>query len=215
MKHTRSSTRTLIMSTLAIFIIGLMHPDAFCQEDEKKHRIGVSLTTPTMTSIAGAKSAELNIDHKAWMIEMGLQAKLFDLVGISAELGYGAIKDHGSFTQNTTWGTLESSFTTLSYDFKAGLWTPEVRLIKKRDVKFCAGAWLGIEGFSGRREIVNCKNCDVEKYSFQAGFFIEPEINFFFYKDILGIGTSYRYFFGDNDINYSWAILKLMYRTGI
>jgi len=203
------------MSALAVLMTGLIHPNAFCQEDEKKHWIGLYLTTPTMTTINDAKSADLKVDNKAWMAEMGLQAKLFNLVGISAGLGYGSIKDHSSFTQNTTWGTLESSFTTLSYDFKAGLWTPEVRLIKNRDVKVFAGAFLGIEGFSGRREIVNCENCNVEKYRFKAGFFIEPEINLFFYKDMLGIGTSYRYFFGNNDLKYSWTILKLMIRFGV
>ena len=146
---------------------------------------------------------------------MGLQTRLFDFVGISAGLGYGSIKDHNSFTQGTTWGTLESSFTTLSYDFKAGLWTPEIKIFKNRDIKVAGGSSLGIEGFSGRREIVNCKDCNVEKFRFKAGVFIEPEINFFFYKDLLGIGTSYRYFFGDSDLNYSWTILKLMIRFGV
>ncbi len=215
MRNTRSKTRILIMSALAIIMIGLMHPEVYCQEDEKKHWIGAYLTAPTMTSIRDGKSSDLNIGNTAWMVEMGLQARLFDFVGISAGLGYGSIKDHNSFTQGTTWGTLESSFTTLSYDFKAGLWTPEIKIFKNRDIKVAGGSSLGIEGFSGRREIVNCRDCNVEKFRFKAGVFIEPEINFFFYKDLLGIGTSYRYFFGDSDLNYSWTILKLMIRFGV
>ena len=215
MRNTSSKTRILIKNALAIIMIGLMFQEVHCQEEEKKHWIGFYLTTPTKTSIREGKSADLNIGNTAWMVEMGLQTRLFDLVGISAGLGYGSIKDHNSFTQSTTWGTLESSFTTLSYDFRAGLWTPEFKVLKNRDIKVSGGSSFGFEGFSGRREIVNCRDCNVEKFRFKGGFMLEPEVNFFFYKDLLGVGTSYRYFLGDGDLNYSWTILKLMMRFGI
>ncbi len=61
MRNTRSKTRILIKSALAIIMIGLMHPKVYCQEDEKKHWIGAYLTTPTMTSIRDGKSSDLNI----------------------------------------------------------------------------------------------------------------------------------------------------------
>jgi len=211
MKNTRPKIRILFLNVL-IFLLTTIHPDALCQEQEGKHQLIMYMTAPTMTTIRDGKSDDLDIGNKAWMAEIGICTKLYHLIGISGALGYGSIKDYNTFTQSTTWGDLESSFTTLSYDFKAGIWTPELGLIKDRKLNVSAGTSIGVEGFSGRREIVNCEDCEVEKYKFKGGFFVEPEINFFFCQNLIGVGTSYRYFFGDNDLISSWTLLKIMVR---
>lgn len=212
MMNTRPEIRILFLNALIFSVFIAIHPDTLCQEKEGKHQFIMYMTAPTMTTIREGRSDELDIANRAWMAEIGVGTKLYHLIGISGALGYGGIKDYNTFTQGTTWGDLESSFTTLSYDFKAGIWTPELGLIKDRKLNVSAGASIGVEGFSGRREIVNCKDCEVEKYKFKGGFFVEPEINFFFYQNLIGVGTSYRYFFGDIDLNSSWTLLKIMVR---
>lgn len=201
------------MKTLASLLILLLFlPEIFGQENDKKHQFIMYITAPTMTILDEEKSQNLDIGNKAWTMEVGFQTKLYGLIGISGALGYGGTKDNNSFSQSTTWGTLESSFSTLSYDFKAGMWTPPLNMIKEGGLNFSAGASLGYEGFSGRREIVNCEDCRKEKYSFQGGFFVEPEVSFFFYHSLFGVGSSYRYFFGNGDLKGSWTLLKLMVR---
>jgi hypothetical protein len=212
MKSKRPSFRTSSGYLLAVLILACLTPDAQCQERDRKHQFIMYLTAPTKTPISETKSSALNIGDKAWTMEVGVQTKLWGLIGISGALGYGGAKDNGSFTQSTTWGDLESSFTTLSYDFKVGMWTPPLNLIKGGGLNFSAAGSVGYEGFSGTREIVNCEDCEKEKYSFKGGFFVEPEISFYFYQDLFGVGTSYRYFLGDGDLNGSWTILKLMVR---
>jgi hypothetical protein len=200
---------------LSILILTSILPDLSGQIRENKHHFLMYVTAPTVTNIEDVKSNELDIGEQAWTFEMGVETKLFGLIGISGGLGYGSIKDHNSFSQNTTWGVLESSFSILTYDFKAGMWTPELDLLKKRSLKVSAGLSMGYEGFSGRREIVNCEDCQVEKYKFKGGFFVEPEISFFFYHDLIGLGTSYRYYFGNIDLMNSWTILKIMVRMDL
>jgi len=194
------------------FFLGTISMDVCAQESKGKHQFLMYLTAPTMTYLNEVKSTDLEIGDIAWTMEVGVQTKLYGLIGISGALGYGGVKDHNSFSQSTTWGTLESSFSTLSYDFKAGAWTPLWNVKKGGNLSFTAGFSLGYEGFSGRREIVNCEDCKVEKYQFTGGFFAEPEISFFFLQNLLGVGTSYRYFFGETDLNGSWTILKMMVR---
>ena len=208
----KSKSRILSVNVLFIFAIAAMLSTAQCQENEGKHQFIMYVTAPTMTTISADKADEYGIGDRAWTMEVGMQTKLFHLVGISGALGYGGMKDYNPFTQGTTWGTLESSFSTLSYDFKAGLWTPVLALMKERDLNLSAGASVGFEGFSGRREIVNCDDCEVEKFSFKGGFFVEPEISLFFYKNLIGVGSSYRYFFGNSDLISSWTLLKVMVR---
>ncbi|MCP4311139.1 MAG: hypothetical protein GY790_07755 [Bacteroidetes bacterium] len=195
-----------------VCFLGAMSLNVNAQESRGKHQFLMYLTAPTMTFLDEDRSADLNIGDVAWTMEVGVQSKLYGLVGISGSLGYGGVKDHNSFTQSTTWGTLESSFTTLTYDFSTGIWSPLWYLNGQDGLSFTGGLSLGYEGISGRREIVNCDNCDVEKYSFNGGFFLEPELSFYFLQDLVGVGTSYRYFFGDTDLNGSWTILKLLVR---
>lgn len=204
---------TFFLKTFTLFMIFCIHLDAECQNKEKKHQFIIYLTTPTMTTIRDGKSPDPDIENKAWMAEIGMGTKLFQIVGISGATGLGSIKDNNSFTQNTTAGTLESTFTTLCYDFKAGLWTPEIKLIKSRDLKLSVGTSIGIEGFSGKREIEDCIDCIEEKYEFKGGFFVEPELNLFFFQDLIGLGTSYRHFFDGSDLKNSWTILKIMIKT--
>ena len=111
MMNTRPEIRILFLNAL-IFLMSAIHPDAFCQEQEGKHQFIMYITAPTMTTIRDGKSDELNIEDKAWMMEIGVCTKLYHLIGISGALGYGGIKDYNTFTQSTTWGDLESSFTT-------------------------------------------------------------------------------------------------------
>lgn len=212
MIFSKSPFRSIPRHLIIIFIFAAVITDVHCQEDKGKHQFIMYLTAPTMTTLNEAKSNDLEIGDKAYTMELGVQTKLYGLIGISGALGYGGTKDNNSFTQSTTWGTLESSFSTLSYDFKAGIWTPQLYLKKGGDLNFSAGISSGYEGFSGRRQIVNCEDCKVEKYKFKGGFFVEPEISIFFYQNLFGVGTSYRYFFGDTDLNSSWTILKLMVR---
>lgn len=209
--QTQSFSRILILLLLMLMVM----PDAQSQDEKKKHHIIMYFTAPTKTTIDIAKANSLDIGDQAWTMEVGVETKLFGRIGISGGLGYGAVKDNNSFSQNTTWGQLESSFSTLTYDFKVGIWTPELDLLKEGKLHFSGGASLGYEGFSGRREIVNCEDCKVEKFEFEGGIFVEPEINFFFYQDLIGLGTSYRYFFGENDIKTSWTILKIMVRMDL
>ena len=212
MINAQSKSRILSVNVLISFTIAAILPAAQCQEREGKHQFIMYVTAPTMTAVSADKSDEYGIGDKAWTMEVGVQTKLYSWIGISGALGYGGMRDYNPFSQGTTWGTLESSFSTLSYDFKAGAWTPELGLIKGGKLNLSAGLSAGYEGFSGRREIVNCEDCEVEKFSFKGGFFVEPEINLFFYKNLIGVGSSYRYFLGDNDLISSWTLLKVMVR---
>lgn len=215
MRHARTTRCYLAGFLIVNCFIAALSMDVCAQESKGKHHFLMYMTAPTMTFLNQDRSSELEIGDMAWTMELGVQSKLYGWIGISGALGYGGTKDYNSFSQGTTWGTLESSFTTLSYDFKAGVWSPHFSLTKMNKdegLNFTAGISSGYEGFSGRREIVNCENCDVEKFSFRGGFFVEPEISIFFLKNLLGVGTSYRYFVGNSDLNASWTLLKLMVR---
>lgn len=208
----RIELRIFLLNLFVVALFAGIHSGASCQDDKGKHQFIMYVTAPTRTMVSEEISDEYGIGNKAWTMELGIQTKLYGLIGISGALGYGGIKDYNPFSQNTTWGNLESSFSVLSYDFKAGPWTPVLRLSKQRELNLSAGASIGFEGFSGRREIVNCEDCEVEKFKFNGGFFVEPEIHLFFYKNLLGVGTSYRYFFGYDDLIGGWTILKMMVR---
>lgn len=215
MRNTRTLLRyPAVLLSLCFFRV-FLSADVYGQDSRGKHHFLMYLTAPTMTFLNEDKTSELEIGDVAWTMEIGVQSKLNGWIGISGALGYGGIKDYNSFSQGTTWGTLESSFTTLSYDFKAGVWSPHFSLTKTKNdegLNFTAGVSSGYEGFSGRREIVNCENCDVEKFSFRGGIFVEPELSFFFLRNLLGVATSYRYFVGNGDLNSSWTLLKVMVR---
>ena len=147
----------LLLNVFFMALFAGLHAEAFSQEDEGKHQFIMYVTAPTKTMVSEERSDEYGIGNKAWTMELGIQTKLYGLIGISGALGYGGMKDYNSFSQGTTWGTLESSFSVLSYDFKAGLWTPVLHLLKQRELNLSAGASIGFEGFSGRRQQIKGK----------------------------------------------------------
>ena len=202
------------LTFLSIFFL-LFIETINCTAQEKQKRgsaFMLYLNTPSATIITSEKSDEYEIGRTSWMADFGLEYKFRGIATLSGGVGIGDIKDNNSFTQNTNMGEMESSFTTYSYNVKSGIWIPEFSIFPQRDLHVAIGTNLGIEGLAGKREIENCSNCSSEDFSFSGGLFAEPEVNFFFYQDILGVGTSYRYYFTSSDLEYKIVLLKLILR---
>lgn len=140
MKSNITKCRILLNYILIFTLFTAIHFEVFCQEEQGKHQFIMYITAPTMTSVSENISEEYGIGDQAWTMEVGVHTRLFHLVAISGAIGYGGIKDYLPFSQGTTWGTLESSFSTLSYDFKAGLWTPALAMKKEKELNLSAGA---------------------------------------------------------------------------
>ena len=199
---------SLILTVFVFFAYNL----AFAQTKKKDNSFILFMNAPSGTKISSSLAEEYEIGNTTWMCDLGLEFKLKQLVSFSSGVGMGGAKDHASFTQNTTMGEKESTFTTFSYYFKSGIWVPEFSVMKDRDLMLALGSSVGIEGLSGKREIEDCIDCKEEKFDFDGGFFLEPELNLFFFQNLLGVGTSYRYYFTASDLEYKIVILKLMLR---
>lgn len=196
---------------LAVFLVIAYNP-AFTQIKEKDNCFILFMNAPSGTKIPTTLADEYEIGEMSWMADLGMEYKLKQIVSFSSGVGMGSIKDHASFTQNTTMGEKESTFTTFSYYFKTGIWIPDISLMKDRDLMMALGSNVGYEGLGGKREIEDCIDCKEEKFNFKGGFFLEPELNLFFFQNLLGVGTSYRYYFTASDLEYKIVILKLMLR---
>jgi len=199
----------IIISLLLFITIN----NAIAQQKEKKvNAFMFYMNAPSATILIPEKSDECEIGKTSWMTDLGMEVKLRGLITLSGGVGIGSIKDYNPFTQNTTLGEKESTFMTYSYNLKSGIWIPEFSVLKKRDLHVAMGANLGWEGFTGTRKIENCSDCRSDHFSFKNGIFAEPEMNFFFFQDYLGIGTSYRYYFNNSDLEYKIVLLKLILR---
>ena len=181
-------------------------------QDKKNHSFVLYLNAPSMTKIVTDKADEISIKDVVWAADMGLEFRFFTYSGLTLGVGFGSAKDYNSFTQNTTMGEKESSFNFFLYDLKAGFWSPDIKLLKKRDLVMNLRANAGYEGMTGKREIDDCTNCQEEKYGFEAGLFLEPEINFFFYRNLIGLGSAYRFYLMEADTQYKIVLLKIMLR---
>lgn len=172
----------------------------------------IYMNAPSMSKIKAETSDEISIAQNEWAAELGLETRMFRYTGISFGVGFGSVKDYNSFSQQTTQGEKESSFNTFAINAKAGLWSPPVIPFAKRDLQIVVRANVGYNWVTGKREIDDCADCMEEKYDLSAGLFAEPEVNFFFFQNLLGIGTAYRYYIPQTDLKYSIIMLKLMLR---
>jgi hypothetical protein len=212
--HLFSGTTTYAKpSVLLSLIIVFAVFSTYCQAQEMKSgSFIIYLNAPSMTKIKAETSDEISIAQNAWAAELGLEVRMFRYTGISFGVGFGSVKDYNSFSQQTTQGEKESSFNTFTINAKAGFWSPPVIPFAKRDLQINFRANAGYDWVTGKREIDECADCKEEKYNLEAGFFAEPEINFFFFQNLLGIGTAYRYYIPQTDLKYSIIMLKLMLR---
>ncbi len=201
----------LVCSFYLLVIVPAQLSTCFGQE-KKEHSFVLYLNAPSMIKLTNDRADEVSIKDAVWAADMGLEFRFFTYSGLTLGVGFGSAKDYNSFSQNTTMGEKESSFNFFLYDLKAGFWSPDIKLLKKRDLKMNLRANVGYEGMTGKREIDDCTNCEEEKFGFEAGLFLEPEINFFFYQNLVGLGTAYRFYLMDSDTKFKYVLLKIMLR---
>lgn len=181
-------------------------------QKSKANSFIIYLDAPTLSKLTSEKSDEISIAENLWAAELGLEVRLLKYTGLSFGVGFGSVKDHNAFSQQTTQGEQESSFNTYAINAKGGFWSPPIVPFDKRDLQIVFRANAGYEWVTGKREIDECTDCAEEKYEVSAGVFAEPEVNFFFFQNLLGIGTAYRYYFQQTDLKYNIVMLKLMLR---
>ncbi|MBN2275181.1 MAG: hypothetical protein JXR41_03910 [Bacteroidales bacterium] len=199
----------------AILIMLLMSMVLSCPVYAQKTKPGsfiIYMNAPHLAKLSEDKSTETSTAQNIWAAELGMELRLFRYTGISFGVSFGSIKDYNTFDQLTTHGEMESSFNTYSLNAKAGLWSPPIIPFEKRDLQIVFRVNGGYEHMTGKREIDECVDCREDKYDIKAGFFAEPEVNFFFFQNLLGIGTAYRYYFSETDLKYNMVILRLMLR---
>lgn len=203
------------MQSLAIMSIVMFYAGFSLQCKAQQSKAGsfiIYLDAPTFSKLTSEKSDEISIAENLWAAELGLEVRLLKYTGLSFGVGFGSVKDHNAFSQQTTHGEKESSFNTYALNAKGGFWSPPIVPFEKRDLQIVFRANAGYEWVTGKREIDDCVDCVEEKYDFTAGVFAEPEVNFFFFQNLLGIGTAYRYYFQQTDLKYNIVMLKLMLR---
>jgi hypothetical protein len=176
----------------------------------KKHSFIFYMILPSVTTINSDRAAEVGTGTHEWGFDIGLGVRLYRHFNLTGEIGLGGMKDKNSFTNNTTAGEMESSFNTFHYCIETAIWTSPVSLSKTRDLELAAGLNAGVGGFRGIREVNNCRDCDRERYKFTSKPFIEPELNFYFFQGLFGLGTSYRYYFSGGQLLNRITVLKLI-----
>lgn len=208
--------RTTVKIFRLLFIISLLISiTGFSAKGQLKkliHSYSLYTTMPTLTWIDSEKADNIGIKKLSYQIEFGLGVQVLKVVKLSIGVGFGRGKDSNGFAQNTTSGILDSKFTIFNMFASGGLVTPEIKLPK---FLILTGVNVGYERYSGEREIVNCVNCHNEDYNFEAGLFVEPEINILFKEGAIGLGTAYRYYLGEHELNGSWVVIKLVARDVI
>ncbi|MBN1790392.1 MAG: hypothetical protein JW830_07850 [Bacteroidales bacterium] len=179
---------------------------------EKHSSIILYMNVPSMAKIPEKQAEEISIAQRAWGADLGLELRLFRYAGLAIGVGMGSVKDHNSFSQNTTMGELESSFNLYNIDSKAGIWFPPIFPLKDRDLQINFRTNVGYEHIIGKREIDECKDCHEEKYKIASTIYLEPELDLFFYQNLIGVGTACRWYLSPNEIKYKIILLKLMLR---
>ena len=207
--------KKLTVLFITCFVVIFIKTSIYCQHDKRgRHFITLFMNAPTITKISSDVASEIGIANTNWGFDLGLSGRFYRILNVSADIGLGGIKDHQSFTQSTTLGSMESSFNTYQYSFSGGIWTPELSMFKNK-IHVSTGINSGLQGNRGKREIDNCRDCKEEKYKFTAGFFVEPELQVFFGGKIFGLGSSYRFLTSDSDVHYKVTVLKLIIRGNL
>ncbi len=213
MRNLHSNSYKILIGLILYSLLTIVCPSDLCYGQEMKNNSFLFyLNAPSMTILSPERADEIQIARNIWSADLGLEFRLFKYTGFTLGLGFGSAKDHNSFTQGTTMGEKESSFNVAMYELKVGFWTPDIAVLKERDLVVNFRANAVFDGMAGKREIDDCVDCGEEKFRIDGGLSVEPEIDFFFFQNFVGLGFAYRYYFLESDIQHKLVLLKLMLR---
>jgi hypothetical protein len=130
----------------------------------------LGLTAGTM-SIDGGSAALSQVGDRSYGLQLDVGTVIRKHVYLGLDFGGQFLRDHASFTQNTTGGEKTSTASLAYVSAIAGL-----RSGMPRAVPIALALNIGGSVTFGRRSIETCEDCHEEKLRIPGGAFLEPAL---------------------------------------